>query len=123
MISSKQIKDWLKPGVPEALAWYSGSLGDGSLEKTVTVYPFKGITATLRRMDGRPGYRNQAFTVLIRWSRNSEESEAAAFKIYNQIMKLPGMLVDMHSGIPIYLGVEDGVHEFVINFDYVHKEA
>lgn len=120
MITSKAMKDWLKTVVTDVQAYYSGSLGDANLERTVTVYPYKGITEAMQRVDGRPGYLYQAFTVLIRWSRSSEDSEIKAFEIYRTIEDYPEH-VTMHSGGPVFLGVEDNVHEYVINFNVLHK--
>lgn len=121
MITSKAFKEWLKTMTTDVAAFYSGSLGDANLERTVTVYPYKGITEAMQRVDGRPGYQHQAFTVLIRWNRNSEESEIKAAQIYRAIGDYPEPLT-MHSGIPVFLGMDDNVHEYVINFNVLHKE-
>lgn len=121
MITSRQFKDWLKPTISGVTSFYSGSLGDANLEKTITVYPYKGITAAMKRIDGVPGYRNQAFTLLLRWTRNSEESELKAYEVYMALQAYPEE-VTMHSGIPVFLGMDDGIHEYVMNFNILHKE-
>lgn len=121
MITSKAFKDWLKGQLPGANGYYSGSLGDGSLEKTITVYPYKGVTEAMQRIQGQPGYRNLAFTVLIRWTRQSEESELFAHEVHKRIGAYPEH-VTMHSGSPVFLGTDNGVHEYVINFSVLHKE-
>ncbi|KAF5038686.1 hypothetical protein DSECCO2_551660 [anaerobic digester metagenome] len=121
MITSKAFKDWLKGQFPQAMGYYSGSLGDANLERTLTVYPYKGVTQAMQRVDGKSGYHNQAFTVLIRWTRSSEESEMKAYEVYRIIEDYPEA-VTMHSGSPMFLGVDDDVHEYVINFNVLHKE-
>lgn len=123
MITAKAFKDWLKTQIT-APVWFSGVLGDATLEKSITVYSYRGTTPSNKALGNLQSYYTKGFTILIHWNRDSEESELKAVELHDLLSgKSTETIGDttikdfrLLSGQPISMGADDrGILEYVIN--------
>lgn len=132
MITASDIKDYLKSHITGVNNWYSGSLRD-NLEKSMCVYSKESMSNNKLAIGGKDSTStfNQGYSVLIHWNKNAKESELKAMEVYNKffgenptINNHEVVEFDMRNSNPISVGVDDnGIYEFVINFDCLYKRG
>ena len=128
MIYLSEIRDWLKT-FDIAENYYIGSM-DGRKDKSIGVYQ-RG-NAPLRECIGMlSSYQVKPVSVKIHWTKNADETEKAAYQLYERLKAVSSfdinnkhiiMLKLLHSEPIDILTDELGVYERVIEFDLYYTE-
>lgn len=128
MIYLSEIRDWLKTfGIAEN--YYIGTM-DGRKDKSIGVY--QRSNSPLRECIGMPSsYQVKPISVKIHWNRNANETEQAAYQLYQMLKAVSSfdinnkhiiMLKLLHSEPIDILTDEFGIYERVIEFDLYYTE-
>lgn len=132
MITLAQVRDWLK-SFNIAENYYIGKL-DNKKDKSIGVYSLKSSGTPPVALGGveRTTYEVKQISVLIHWNKNADETEQAAYRLFNELKGLTRFYIDSVLVYFIRLNVpapqdvatdEKGVYERVIEFDiYYEKE-
>ena len=128
MIYLSEIRDWLKT-FDIAENYYIGTM-DGRKDKSIGVYQ-RG-NAPLRECIGMlSSYQVKPVSVKIHWNKNADETEKAAYQLYERLKAVSSfdinnkhiiMLKLLHSEPIDILTDELGVYERVIEFDLYYTE-
>ena len=128
MIYLSEIRDWLKT-FDIAENYYIGTM-DGRKDKSIGVYQ-RG-NAPLRECIGMlSSYQVKQISVKIHWNKNENETEQAAYQLYQRLKAVSSfdinnkhiiMLKLLHSEPIDILTDELGVYERVIEFDLYYTE-
>ena len=123
MIYLSEIRDWLKT-FDIAENYYIGSV-DGRKDKSIGVY--QRSNSPLRECIGMlSSYQVKPISVKIHWNKNANETEQAAYQLYQRLKAVSSfdinkkhiiMLKLLHSEPIDILTDEFGVYERVIEFD------
>lgn len=124
MIYLSEIRDWLKTFDIAVENYYIGSM-DGRKDKSIGVY--QRSNSPLRECIGMPSsYQIKPISVKIHWNKNANETEQAAYQLYQRLKAVCSfdinnkhiiMLKLLHSEPIDILTDEFGVYERVIEFD------
>ena len=126
------VRDWLKT-MSAAENYYIGKL-DNKKEKSLGVYSRRRAGEPVIAIGGvkKSSYEIKAISLLLHWTTNARETEAAATALFDQLVGITSLDVgDEHISYlalrvpePQNVGTDDnGVYEYVIEFDlYVRKE-
>lgn len=129
MIYLSEIRDWLKT-FDIAENYYIGKT-NGRKDKSIGVY--QRSNSPLRECIGMPSsYQIKPISVKIHWNKNANETEKAAYQLYQRLKAVSSfdinnkhiiMLKLLHSE-PVDISTDEfGVYERVIEFDlYYRKE-
>ena len=128
MIYLSEIRDWLKT-FDIAENYYIGTM-NGRKDKSIGVYQ-RG-NAPLRECIGMlSSYQVKPVSVKIHWNKNADETEKAAYQLYERLKAVSSfdinnkhiiMLKLLHSEPIDILTDELGVYERVIEFDLYYTE-
>ncbi len=128
MIYLSEIRDWLKT-FDIAENYYIGTM-NGRKDKSIGVYQ-RG-NAPLRECIGMlSSYQVKPVSVKIHWTKNADETEKAAYQLYERLKAVSSfdinnkhiiMLKLLHSEPIDILTDELGVYERVIEFDLYYTE-
>lgn len=128
MIYLSEIRDWLKT-FDIAENYYIGRM-DGRKDKSIGVY--QRSNSPLRECIGMPSsYQVKPISVKIHWNKNANETEQAAYQLYQRLKAVSSfdinkkhiiMLKLLHSEPIDILTDEFGVYERVIEFDLYYTE-
>lgn len=115
-----EIREFLKSKV-ECPQWYLNKIGEK--EKSITIYNTTGPKPRIA-IGGlaNTSYNTKAISVLVHWSKNSDEAEKKAQEVYNAFFGQDGLIggkrviqFDMRTDSPIYVGTDsEGIIEYVI---------
>lgn len=124
------VKEWLKT-FDVAEHYYCGRL-DNKHEHSLGVYSRQAVTGPVMAIGGleNSSYDIRGISLLLHWNRNSAETETAARTLWDHLREISG--VDTGHGYiqylrltvpePIAVGTdENGVFEYVINFDLYYR--
>ena len=124
MIYLSEIRDWLKTFDIAAENYCIGRM-DGRKDKSIGVY--QRSNSPLRECIGMPSsYQVKPISVKIHWNKNANETEQAAYQLYQRLKAVSSfdinkkhiiMLKLLHSEPIDILTDEFGVYERVIEFD------
>lgn len=131
ILSLKQIKDWLKPLVPDAEHWYIGKL-DNKNDKSIGVYNAKKALAPYVALGGlgNTSYRQKAVTFLIHWDKNQDRTEKASNFLYERLEAKTDIIIDdikikyieLLENEPVSVDTDEkGVYEMVINAVFYYE--
>lgn len=128
MIYLSEIRDWLKT-FDIAENYYIGRM-NGRKDKSIGVY--QRSNSPLRNCIGMPSsYQVKPVSVKIHWNKNADETEKAAYQLYERLKAVSSfdinnkriiMLKLLHSEPIDILTDEFGVYERVIEFDLYYTE-
>lgn len=86
MLLLTDVKDWLKTIYPAAEHFYCGKL-DNKKEKSIGVYqrrPSGAYRIPIGGMENK-SYEEKEVSILLHWTKYSDETEEAAFSLFEQI--------------------------------------
>lgn len=86
MITLANVKDWLKIKYPSAEHYYCGKL-DNKKEKSIGVYQRRPSGVYRTPMGGmeNKSYEEKEVSILLHWTKYSDETEEAAFLLFETI--------------------------------------
>ena len=125
------VRDWLKT-LNVAENYYCGRL-ENKKEKSLGVYNGASSGTPVMALGGlqNSSYDVKAVSLLLHWNRNSKETEKAAQVLWEHLITARSVDVSESEHIhflqltvpePIAVGTdENGVYEYVINFNVIHK--
>lgn len=110
---------------------YIGKL-DNKKEKSIGVYPRKGSGPPITALGGYDcsTYGIKRISLLVHWSRSASDSEAAAFALYEKLLKQSSLMIGdseirflvLQMPEPESVGTDNnGVYEYVIWLDFVYQ--
>lgn len=130
MLTLSKIRDWLKT-YSVAQHYFVGKL-DTSKENALCVYNRKRSGSPVMALGGLSSYDVKAVSLLLHCSKNATQAEQTAVALFEKIraernLKIEGIpiyYISMQVPEPIAIGTdENGVYEYVIEFDlYYRKE-
>jgi hypothetical protein len=130
VITSSNVKDYLKSKIDGVDRWYSGSLRSNDV-KGICVYSKPSMGTNKVCVGGLENTSTfiQGYSVLIHWTKNTIETELKSMEIYNALWGQNPVInghrvikIDLRDANPIGLGVDDnGIYEYVINFDILYE--
>lgn len=118
-------------GIAEDSRVYIGKL-DNKKEKSIGVYARSASGAAETALGGLEytSFDTRRISILVHWSRNKQESETAAFKLFEKMRNTASLdIEDTHIDYlrlmvpePQDVGTDDnGVYEYVIWADMIYK--
>ncbi len=130
MITLANVRDWLKT-FNIAENYYIGKL-DNKQDKSIGVYSLKQSTSPVIAIGGveNSTYNIKSVSVLIHWNKNADETEKAAYQIFDKLLNIKNLQINntqiyylkLNVSEPIDVGTDDkGVYERVIEFDLYFK--
>lgn len=130
MITLAQVRDWLKT-FDIAEHYYIGKL-DNKLDKSIGVYSLKRSSPPTIALGGlrNTTYDIKSISVLIHWNKNADETEKAAYQLFDKLLKLTSFQIGdtfvyyLKLNVPETVDVatdEKGVYERVIEFDLYYE--
>lgn len=130
ILKLSQVRDWLK-SFDIAENYYIGKL-DNKKEKAIGVYSLNRPQKPVIAIGGAENstYKIKSVSVLIRWNKNADETETAAFSLYEELLLLKSFYIDsvkinfikLRVSEPIDVGTDEkGVYERVIEFDLYYE--
>lgn len=132
MIFLKDIKDWIKT-IFEADHYYMGKL-DNKQNKSVGVYQRK--TGNPPRMciggEENTSYDIKPISILVHWSNDADETEQAAYELFENIRKSTNVTINnilipyikLLVSEPVDVGTDDkGIYERVIELDIYYEKG
>ena len=118
------VRDWLKT-YDLFENYYIGRL-DNKKEKSLGVYNRTSYGPPVMAFGNASSYDVKAVTLLIHWNVNARETEAAARALYDELLGLDNLTIAgthvnylmLQVPEPVSVGADDdGVYEYVIDFD------
>lgn len=130
MLFLSDVRDWLKSfGVGEH--YYIGKL-DNKNDKSIGVYQRKSVSPPITAIGQPSSYEIKPISILIHWTKNANETEKAAYKLYKKIKDISLLTINntriymlkLLQSEPIDVGTDDnGVYERVIEFDLYYERT
>ena len=130
MLTLFAVRDWLKT-YNIAQHYFVGKL-DASKENALCVYNRKRSGAPVTALGGLSSYDIKAISLLLHWNKNAVQAEQTAITLFEKIIaeielkinNIPIYYIAMQVPEPVAIGTdENGVYEYVIEFDlYYRKE-
>lgn len=132
MLSLGDIRAYIAAlGIAEDERVYIGKL-DGKKEKSIGVYNRKGEGAPSLPLGGLAysTYDTKRVSLLIHWNKNVLESEKAAHRLYDNLLKETSLMIGdtevrflvLQVPEPVDVGTDDnGVYEYVIWLDFIYQ--
>lgn len=132
MITLANIRDWLKT-FEIAENYYIGKL-DNKKDKSIGVYSLNKPNSPVIALGGLENttYNIKSVSVLIHWTKNADETEKAAFDLFDKLLSIKNVQINgiqiyylkLNVSEPIDVGTDDkGVYERVIEFDLYYKRS
>lgn len=132
MITLANIRDWLKT-FEIAENYYIGKL-DNKKDKSIGVYSLNKSNSPVIALGGLENttYNIKSVSVLIHWTKNADETEKAAFDLFDKLLSVKNVQINgiqiyylkLNVSEPIDVGTDDkGVYERVIEFDLYYKRS
>lgn len=132
MITLANIRDWLKT-FEIAENYYIGKL-DNKKDKSIGVYSLNKSNLPVIALGGLENttYNIKSVSVLIHWTKNADETEKAAFDLFDKLLSIKNVQINgiqiyylkLNVSEPIDVGTDDkGVYERVIEFDLYYKRS
>lgn len=132
MITLANIRDWLKT-FEIAENYYIGKL-DNKKDKSIGVYSLNKSNLPVIALGGLENttYNIKSVSVLIHWTKNADETEKAAFDLFDKLLSVKNVQINgtqiyylkLNASEPIDVGTDDkGVYERVIEFDLYYKRS
>lgn len=130
MLTLANVRDWLKK-YNIAKHYFVGKL-DTSKENALCVYNRKRSGAPVMALGGLSSYNIKAISLLLHCSKNAVQAEQMAITLFEKISSEEKLIIN---NIPIYyialqvpepvaIGTdENGVYEYVIEFDLYYKKG
>lgn len=132
MITLANIRDWLKT-FEIAENYYIGKL-DNKKDKSIGVYSLNKPNSPVIALGGLENttYNIKSVSVLIHWTKNADETEKAAFDLFDKLLSIKNVQINgiqiyylkLNVSEPIDVGTDDkGVYERVIEFGLYYKRS
>ena len=135
MITLANIRDWLKTFeiAENYYNYYIGKL-DNKKDKSIGVYSLNKSNLPVIALGGLENttYNIKSVSVLIHWTKNADETEKAAFDLFDKLLSIKNVQINgiqiyylkLNVSEPIDVGTDDkGVYERVIEFDLYYKRS
>lgn len=132
MLALKEIRQWIAGlGVAADSNVYIGKL-DNKRSKSIGVYG-RGTTGEPHRALGDPDcttYGVRPISILVHWTRSQQESEAAAYELFEKMKNVTNLIIGdtridyLRLMVPEPQDVgtdDDGVYEYVIWLDFLYE--
>lgn len=128
MIYLSDVREWLK-GLVNADCFYIGKL-DRKPERAVGVYQRKTPAPPIRAIGQSSSYEVKPISVLMHWNKNADQTEKAAFELYQKLRAVDSLTLNdtrvifiaLLQSEPVDVGTDDaGVFERVIEFDIYYE--
>lgn len=128
MIYLSDVRDWLKTLI-SADFYYIGKL-DGKNDKSIGVYQRKNPAPPITAIGQPSSYEIKPISILVHWTKNANETERAAYKLYKQFEAVSSLtlnnthvqFIQLLQSEPVDVGTDDnGVYERVIEFDLYYE--
>lgn len=128
MIYLSDVRDWLK-NLISANFYYVGKL-DSKNDKSIGVYQRKNPAPPIKAIGQLSSYEIKPISILIHWTKNANETERAAYKLYKQLEAVSSLtlnnthvqFIQLLQSEPVDIGTDDnGVYERVIEFDLYYE--
>ena len=128
-ISITKIKDYLKTVISDCENWFIGKM-DENQEKAIAIYANKRTLGKISNFKKLQTYSILPITLLLRWTKNHNQAEAQANKIYELLDSSSFIIDDYKCSIeclyegPIDLGSdENNVYKFSIEFNLLYRKG
>lgn len=130
MLTLANIRDWLKE-YNIAQHYFVGKL-DTSKENALCVYNRKRSGAPVMALGGLSSYNIKAISLLLHCSKNAVQAEQMAVTLFEKINSeeqlninnIPIYYIKFQVPEPVAIGTDDnGVYEYVIEFDLYYKKG
>ena len=130
MLTLADIRDWLK-SYNIAQHYFVGKL-DTSKENVLCVYNRRRSGAPVMALGGVSSYDIKSVSLLLHCSKNAVQAEQMAVNLFEKIraerkFKINNTqihYIDMQVPEPVAIGTDDnGVYEYVIEFDLYYKKG
>lgn len=130
MLTLANIRDWLKE-YNIAQHYFVGKL-DTSKENALCVYNRKRSGAPVMALGGLSSYNIKAISLLLHCSKNAVQAEQMAVNLFEKINSeeqlninnVPIYYIALQVPEPVAIGTDDnGVYEYVIEFDLYYKKG
>lgn len=130
MITTKEIRDWLKPQIPDISQAYIGKT-DPTKEKSICIY---GRASASNRIAvggiANTTSANKMISILVQWSKNADTAEQAAQTVYSlfegkrTVINGTPCFFQMMNDEPVPVGADDkDIYEYVIDINIVYKRG
>ena len=125
----KEVKDYLK--TLNAADTYSVGVIDSTRLKTLGIYS-SGPAPRVEAIGENSSYRIAEISLLLHWNKNAVETEEAARALWGKLENLAHFkmgtidvdYLDLQYGEPVAMGPDDnGIYEYVINFNIYYKRS
>lgn len=127
----KEIRDWIKPQIEGINLAYIGKT-DPTQEKAICIYN-RAIQGNNVAIGGcvNTSYMVKGVSLLVQWDKYCETSEVKAQEIYNILFRSAQPTINgvecffsMMNTEPVFVGAnENGIYEYVIDFNIIVKEG
>lgn len=130
MLTLANIRDWLK--LYDIAQHYFVSKLDTSKENALCVYSRKRSGAPVMALGGLPSYDIKAISLVLRCSKNAVQAEQMALSLFEKIKAEENLKINdisiyyikMQVPEPVAIGTdENGIYEYVIEFDLYYKKG
>ena len=130
MLATEAVKDWIKERLPEGTGISVGRI-DGNADKYVGVYdkPVRGPQHVCIGGPPMTRYQEKRVSILIHWTKNPVDAEAAAGALWQQMYAKTGIfmgetrIISIDPGAtPIGVGFDQkGIAEYVIEATILYE--
>lgn len=131
MLKLSEVQDYIiSLGVTEEDRVYIGKL-DNKQDKSIGVYSRKGEGAPVTALGGYSSYDIKPVSLLVHWNQDKEETEAAAFSLFERLKKETRITIGsiqipyirLMVPEPQDVGTDDnGIYEYVIWIDFIYQK-
>lgn len=130
MLTLADVRDWLKE-YNIAQHYFVGKL-DTSKENALCVYNRKRSGAPVMALGGLSSYEIKAISLLLHCSKNAVQAEQMAITLFEEISSEEKLIINntpiyyikFQVPEPVAIGTdENGVYEYVIEFDLYYKKG
>lgn len=127
MITLSDVLDWIE-SLNVAQNYYIGKL-NAKREKSVGVYQ-RGSREPVKAIGNCQTYDIKQITLIVHWNKNPDDTERAAYDIYNKISTAENIKIGQHkvdyismlNAEPIDISTDElGIYERVIDFDIYYE--
>ncbi|MDE7390212.1 MAG: minor capsid protein [Lachnospiraceae bacterium] len=128
MIYLSDVRDWLKTLI-SAKFYYIGKL-DSKNDESIGVYQRKNPAPPVTAIGQPSSYEIKPISILIHWNKNANETEKAAYELYEQLTAVFSLtlnnthvqFIQLLQSEPVDVGTDDsGVYERVIEFNLYYE--
>ena len=133
MLALKDIRQYISDlKIAEDKHVYIGKM-DAKQDKSIGVYPrpAKGLPVMALGGKNNSSYDIKRISLLIHWNRNISESEAAASRLYDELLNETSLMIGnthiqfliLQVPEPVNVGTDDkGIYEYVIELDFYYQK-